>query len=558
MVAVVCQLRSQRAEHIALGAYLVTACGIGRYSLVNIGQVVYREAVAAGAVLQHGVGFHRAGGVVDQLVEMGEFAGRFFGIFGVMRGAVVGGDGVHVLAVELEPVESVVGDEFVNQGGLLAQHVFIYRRERPAEPPVYQLGLSVLAEDYGIGVFAEEFSAGIGGKGRPPELGLEAVSVEFVYHALHVGVAVGETLPGEVPVAFGNLVAVVEGGPFEAQFLHFREGAQYFIYGEAPLVTPCAPGGLVGFGHAHGHLHAHLVEQAGIVAERAEAVAFVHVDEAGVGVDSGIGGDGYGLVELLHQRDVCVVVAGFLHNREADYLGSGLDVAGHHTRIPAPQADCRHTAAVVGVVHAHEVALAEFFAYGLEPVFAVGGGLALERPEVRTCLGRFHFHGAERPSVGEESLAGGVPEGGLHERGGGEVVVDAYGQLPQDCRAVDGFAFEDIADTAAESVGDALLAACSVPESQVFASDTDGRQLRIALEEGRSGLCEGGMEPVFGGSDDEVAGAYGRDFAGLYEEGEAEKGQCREVEMFHSYKIKEIKLFFKTFDISLQNNPCQS
>ena len=374
------------------------------------------------------MGLDGAGRIVDQLIEAGQLAEILLRILRMVLGIVVRRHAVEVLAVELEAVEAVVGDELVDQRGLLAADVFVQRREEPAVPPFNLARQSVLAQDEGVRIFAEEFRAGIGGERRPPELGLEAVLVELVHHVFHVGVAIRETLRREVPVAFGNLETVVERGPLEAELLHLGKRADDLGDGELALVTPCTPGRFVGLGHAHGHLHAHLVQQLRIVAERAEAVAGIDADEAGVGVQRCARRQDGGLVEFLDDGDLGVVVAGLLVDRQADDLRRRLEVADDHAGIAAPQAHHRDASAVVdmvvGRVHPHEVALVESVVNRFDPVLAGARGLPLEGPEAGIRGAGLDLQVAQRPAVHGHRLTGSVTVGRAHEHGRRERVVE--------------------------------------------------------------------------------------------------------------------------------------
>ena len=105
VVAVVGKLRGERAEHVALGADLPAARRVGRDGLADIREVVDREAVAAGAVLQHGMRLDGLGRLLQQLIEAGELAEILFRILRMMLGIVVRRHAVEVLAVELEAVD---------------------------------------------------------------------------------------------------------------------------------------------------------------------------------------------------------------------------------------------------------------------------------------------------------------------------------------------------------------------------------------------------------------------------------------------------------------------
>ena len=59
-----------------------------------------------------GVGLYAAGGFVEFAEEIGEGLYGVFRAFVMMRWVEAFGDGVHVLAVELEAVESPVAEDF--------------------------------------------------------------------------------------------------------------------------------------------------------------------------------------------------------------------------------------------------------------------------------------------------------------------------------------------------------------------------------------------------------------------------------------------------------------
>ena len=64
-------------------------------------------------------------------------------------------------------------------------------------------------------MFLEYFRTRVSSQRCPPQLGFQTALVALVGDMTHVFVATGEKLIG-VPVAFGNLVAIIYIHPFEA------------------------------------------------------------------------------------------------------------------------------------------------------------------------------------------------------------------------------------------------------------------------------------------------------------------------------------------------------
>ena len=76
---------------------------------------------------------------------------------------------------------------------------------------------------------------------RPPQLGLEAMSVDGVGDAAHVLGSVETAVC--LPVTLGDLETVVHVHPLESEFLHLWKCAEDLIHSECPFISPCAPYG---------------------------------------------------------------------------------------------------------------------------------------------------------------------------------------------------------------------------------------------------------------------------------------------------------------------------
>ncbi len=485
MVAVIRGLRRKRPQDIALRADLIAAEWVGRDGLVGVLQVIDREAVAARAVLDDGVGLDPARSIIDHLEELREFPHVLLGIIGMMGGIVVGADRVHMLAVELEPVESIIVDELAHPGFLLAEHVRVHRGEIEAVPVGDLLGLALLGDDDGLGIFLEELRAGVGGERAPPQLSLEAVLVEHVDQVLHLLVAARELAAVEVPVAFRDLEAVVQRRPLEAELSDLGERPHDLLDRESTAISPGAPGGLERLRLALGHHHADPLQQAGIPAERREAVALIRADEALERREGLARGDGAGAVKLLEHRNGSGRRTRLHLDGQADELRIRGDMADDDAGVLPPQADDGDASAVVVVVHAHVILLVETGTDRKDPVGALLGRLPLEGPEVGIVTGRSDLEAAGGPALHVDGASGIILEGSVDDEHGREIFIRGQGQGAHQLRPGGGLAHDRQAGAGAELVRDARLLGGNGVERNGSTADDGRRHFSGPVEEGR-------------------------------------------------------------------------
>ena len=311
--------------------------------------------------------------------------------------------------------------------------------------------------------------------------------MELVHQHFHIGVSVGEAGGREVPVAFGDLVAVIECSPLEAQFLDLRQRAQDLVDREAALVAPGAPGGLEGRRLALGHHDTLRFQQRSIVAKGAEAVAVEHGDEGRAGLDSLAGMQHHRRVILFLDADRGEIFSRLFGDGQAHEHRVGLQMTDHHAGIAPPQADSRNAAAIVGVVHAHIVLLEEAVADRQEPVVAFFRRLPLERPEAGIVARGVHLQVADRPAVHGDVGGRAVDIHGPDHQGRREALVGSDGHDTD--QAFGGRAPHHQAAALPEGIADLLTRDADRREGDRSAARPEAGQFRDILQQGRHRTC---------------------------------------------------------------------
>lgn len=288
-----------------------------------------------------------------------------------------------MLTVEFQTVEIPLAHETVHQSQRVALRGGIDRREVVTVPPGDVFGRPFGRLQQHLGVFAQDARAGIGRHRRPPQLGLHAQRVNGIGHTAHVAAASRKT-GVRLPIALGDLVAVVHVHPPEAQFGHFGQRSDHLADGELPFVSPSAPDRLEGPGFGSGHADAAVALHVGRkAAQRIEEIALLHGHEAVVSRQRVAPGEEQFLVESAHEGHRRRVAAAAPDDGHGDRTQTGFGQSDAHAAVAPPERNHRNAAAVIRVVHAEVVLLPESRTHRKHPVRPGRGGGGLERPQQR-------------------------------------------------------------------------------------------------------------------------------------------------------------------------------
>ena len=484
-------------------------------------------------------------GLIDELEDARQFPGVFLRIVRMVGRVVVRRRGVHVLAVQLESLIAVFADELLHEPLGFGPDIGIFRGKIPAVPPGDVHGLSVLVQDHRVGMLLEELRAGIGSERRPPQIGLQAILVDLVHHVFHVGVPARETIRVEIPVAFRDLVAVIERRPLEAQFLHLGQGAHDLVDGEQALVTPGAPGRFEGIRLALGHDYAHAFQQLRIMAQGTETVALEHMEEGRIRLQRGAVFQHHGRIELLHDGNGRFVLPGLLFHRQAHPLRDGLQMADGQAGIPAPEASDGRAATVVGAVHAHEVLLIERIRDGENPIRPSLRRLTLEAPEGGCRFSADDIETVHGPAFHRQRGARGIGKGCPRDHGAREAIIGRQRQSLQDLAFRQGrFALENKGCSLSESVVDGFLLGPYQLESGRLPVQRQTAESHTLLYEGEigKGRRDGETHPFVhshlhvAAYDRPVPGATGRQ-----QQGGADQSKCQPFHIRSCYFMRSLK-----------------
>ena len=285
-----------------------------------------------------------------------------------------------MLPVDLETIEAPLAERLAREGRGVQLHGPVGRAQVLGIPPSNLLRRTIGIAQQPVVVLAFGARAGIDGQRRPPQLRLESGRVNALYHGLHVRIAGRELGRVRPPVAFGDLPAVVDHRPAEAELLHHRQAVEDLLRCELAAIAPRAPDRLERVLRRRRNLQALMLHERGVGAQRGEMIAAVHAHESARGVEARTGRQRKGALRAQRQFRVAAALAA---HRQRHQFRRQFNVADRQADVATPNVDDRRAAAVIGTVHAEEVAARVAGFKRQQPIRAAFVGRRLVRPERR-------------------------------------------------------------------------------------------------------------------------------------------------------------------------------
>src|ERR1700704_3292929 len=126
-------------------------------------------------------------------------------------------------------------------------HYFRLRGTQIPRVPVRDLLVAaVRIQKQHFRMLLDEFRTRVSGQRRPPQLGLESLSVDLVHKRPQIPVAMRKLLWLQEPITLRGLPAGIQRDPGEAEFLHDGKSAVDLAGLDLPAVAPGTPDGAEG------------------------------------------------------------------------------------------------------------------------------------------------------------------------------------------------------------------------------------------------------------------------------------------------------------------------